>query len=391
MSATVLKQKLIKDENFTVLFDPQFISRNFAKKDKGNQDENETRIIEGYANVKVIDRIESLIKPPAFEKSIPTYMLNPQLRFNHEDGSSIGKVEEIKTDENGLWIRAKIGNWPLANEKWEQMKFGSLKAFSVMGREKKWEQKKDASGKTFYEITEFDLVEISVVEIPMNHLSLFEIRSAKRLTKNRDKYLEVHTKLKNALIKNYQKRLEHMSTTIETPDATEQVAEKETTKKSIDQDEITSKSDVVDTATERMEGDGGNEDQTSQENPEEDNSEEEDLKTIADFVKSIDEKLSAIEERLSNLEKSVKMEDAPDEQMNNTESEKSFNNEEITSLLSTLLDEKLGNLRSLKSVQEENEAPSLKKSFRKTVSQHKTNVTEETRSLAAAIRERMSQ
>lgn len=299
-------------------------------------------------------------------------------------------------DDHGLWIKAEIGKtWDLANEKWEQIKFGSLKALSVMGRIMDWEQKKDKDGYMYNYITEFDLVEIAVVEIPMNQLSLFEVKSAKRLTKNRDKYLEVHKKLKYALLKNYQKRSKSMT---ENPEAIEAVVDKTTEEIA----ETKTLDETPATKVEKMEGDM--EEEVAEEESTEP-TEEEDLKTIAEFVNTIDAKIANIEERLSILENEKaavedesseeKMEESSEEKMEEDDDEKSLNLATLKTMISDLMDEKLKNFKPGEevetSVEEKKQPTDLRKSFRKTVSQHKSNVQQETKGLAAAIRERMRQ
>ena len=180
------------------LFDVSFLQKQDAiileEGETGQQPKK--RIIRGYANVKVVDRTYDLILPEAFMYSLESYMKNPILRFNHEEGSSIGHVIDIYVDEVGLYIEAEIGDWPLANDIWQRIKFGTVKALSVMGRviDGRYEtQRIDGELTDVFIITKFDLVEISVVEIPMNQESYFEFLEysfksmVKRIAKNKVK------------------------------------------------------------------------------------------------------------------------------------------------------------------------------------------------------------
>jgi HK97 family phage prohead protease len=371
MSATKLASPLQKE--LTFLFDSKFVSKEklVKKASKGKP-----RMIEGIANFKVIDRIGDLIDPTAYTKSLPTYMQNPQLRFNHEEGSSIGKVLKAEMRENGLWIQAEIGDWPLANEKWQQMEFGSLKALSVMGRVNEWVEKVDAkTGQTYYYITEFDLVEIAVVEIPMNQLSLFEVKSAERLTKNRDAYLEVHKKLKDNLLKNYEMRLKKVSEVLEDPEKKEdEIVEEEV------EEETTTEEETIDEKS--LKAKDGDEGETSTADA---------LKSISEFVKNfVDEsevKFANLDERLKSLEAKGKMED--EDMEDDEDDEKSLTIGVFKKFLNDFgkeVDEKINSISEKKN---KDETPNFSKSFRKTVSKSKADLDTEVKGLAAAIRERM--
>lgn len=313
MSALSLNEQVEKDREITFLFDSSFVQKNLVKKadtDDTNQEEGSKRLIEGYANFKVIDRIGDLIDPQAFEKSLETYMVNPQLRFNHEEGKSIGMIKGIEMRDDGLWVEGEIGNWELANEKWDQIQFGSLRALSVMGRVMDYEEKKTESGEMYWLIKEFDLVEIAVVEIPMNQLSLFSVKSANRLTKNKKKYLKAHEQLKDFLLKNYAKRFRNMTEEKKSQDQeiTEDVIETPVDEKSSEGSEDTKKEMIREDEEEENS-------EESDESESEGEDEEEDIKTIAQFVKNIAEQVGALDARLSAVEEATKiMDDEEDEE-----------------------------------------------------------------------------
>lgn len=132
--------------------------------------------IQGYANAAVVDRGKDFIKTDAW--NLDNYKKVPTILFNHDKDKPIGKAVDIRPTEQGLWVKAKISNSPdpeiskirdLINE-------GMLNAFSV-GFDSQQEQK-NAEGVN--DISQAELFEISVVTLPMNQDSVFEM-SAKML------------------------------------------------------------------------------------------------------------------------------------------------------------------------------------------------------------------
>lgn len=162
-----------KHEEIAFLFGT-FKAKKFDKK------KDSRRMIAGMANTRLVDRTNDEVSPKSFEKSIPIFKTNPMLRFNHDEGSQVGSVTELQIRSDGLYIEAEIGKgWALADEVWTKIQGGFLKALSIMGRPVDVEEfQKD--GETIWRIKEFELVEISIVEIPMNPTSLFELKSLKR-------------------------------------------------------------------------------------------------------------------------------------------------------------------------------------------------------------------
>ncbi len=147
--------------------------------------DEEKRIIEGYASTKDIDRMEEIILPKAFERSLPEFMKNAQMFYGHQTGGwnglgkPIGKWLESKIDERGLWVRGKISKATQeAEEVWTLIKEDILKALSVGFIPKKSEYDEDTKIRTW---TDLDLLEISVVPIPANPKALIEQAKAKNL------------------------------------------------------------------------------------------------------------------------------------------------------------------------------------------------------------------
>lgn len=131
--------------------------------------------IEGFANKAVVDRGNDLIDPKAWE--LDNYLKNPVLLFNHDSSKPIGKVTEIKPTEQGLLVKAKLSKSqaPEIQMIRDLVKEKILRAFSV-GFEPK-DERRDEKGVN--RITKAELFEISVVGIPMNQDSIFDVKSFK--------------------------------------------------------------------------------------------------------------------------------------------------------------------------------------------------------------------
>jgi HK97 family phage prohead protease len=129
-------------------------------------------IIEGFANKAVTDRIGDLIPPDAWE--LESFKDNPIIFFNHDRNIPIGKALDVKTTDDGLMIKVRISKSnqapiPFVRDMIEE---GILKTFSV-GFDDHQSSTKDNEGNNVFKRAE--LLETSVVTIPMNQASTFDI------------------------------------------------------------------------------------------------------------------------------------------------------------------------------------------------------------------------
>jgi len=145
-------------------------------------------IVEGLANRAVIDRGNELIPGNAWD--LDNFKKNPVLLFQHgrdmRIGSMpIGKVTGIKTNEDGLTIRGEIMESENEDFKFlaKLIKSGILKTFSVGFNPIEMDTRED-DGVTV--ISKAELLEVSVVNIPMNQDSTFTI-AAKDYRSNKGK------------------------------------------------------------------------------------------------------------------------------------------------------------------------------------------------------------
>lgn len=136
-------------------------------------DNSGSRRIKGFANASTVDRGSEVVEPKAFKSSIDKYMENPIVFYNHDWDSAIGKVVDATITNKGLMVDIEIGKgFEPADKVWAQIEQGILKAFSIGFRpiEMDYDNKSE-----ILTIKDMELYEVSVVTIPMNRESLFEI------------------------------------------------------------------------------------------------------------------------------------------------------------------------------------------------------------------------
>lgn len=145
-----------------------FVGKSYATKDASGD-----CIIEGYANTVGKDRVGDVVLPTAFDATLPTYLTNPVMLENHDWDKPAGFIMEAKTDEKGLWVRAKVS---AARPDLQTMcREGTLRTFSIGYNEVDTDY--DDGSKTKV-IKELELLEISIVTVPANAEALFGMAGA---------------------------------------------------------------------------------------------------------------------------------------------------------------------------------------------------------------------
>lgn len=138
--------------------------------------------IEGYASTEDLDRGNDITQADAFSKSIKDFMSkNPILLYNHDMDEPIGKVIEATIEKGkGLFVKAFISATEMDIRK--KIMEGILKAFSFGYKVKKYQiEKQDMSApypSGVRRLLELELIEVSVVSIPMNQNALFSMAKA---------------------------------------------------------------------------------------------------------------------------------------------------------------------------------------------------------------------
>ncbi len=134
--------------------------------------DNEDVIIEWFASTKDIDRYGDIVKPSAFKEAIDDYMKNnPIMLLQHNQDKPIGKFTEAKITAKWLKVKWTISN-DLENVK-DNVRNWILKGFSIWFIVKAWSFK-EVDWIEVREITDVELLEISVVAVPANPFTLFQ-------------------------------------------------------------------------------------------------------------------------------------------------------------------------------------------------------------------------
>lgn len=154
--------------------------------------------IQGYASTKDQDRGDDVVDPKAFEESIrTTYKDNPMILFQHNRNEPIGKATSMNVDSKGLFIEAIIYDEKVA----KLVQKGVLKTFSIgyLPKEVEYRDKNDEIVDPSEQtgrlriwteegikriIKKLELLEVSIVTLPMNASALFS------LAKSLDTYFE---------------------------------------------------------------------------------------------------------------------------------------------------------------------------------------------------------
>lgn len=126
--------------------------------------------IEGYANTTTVDRTGDVIPMTAWNSALENYLKNPIILAYHKHNEPIGKMVDHRIDDKGLWIKARIS--AAADDVFNLVKDGVLTAFSVgfVVKDAIYDSITD-----LFIIKELELLEISVVSVPMNQDSTFSL------------------------------------------------------------------------------------------------------------------------------------------------------------------------------------------------------------------------
>ncbi len=145
---------------------------------KSQTEKNGDVIIEGWANPATVDRTKELIDSETW--MLDNYNKNPIVLFNHGKDPSfgllpVGKALAVKATPDGLYCKIKVSNSdePRIKAVRDLTSEGILQTFSV-GFDG-GEEVKDAEGVT--RISGPELLEISIVTLPMNQDATFSLAS----------------------------------------------------------------------------------------------------------------------------------------------------------------------------------------------------------------------
>lgn len=137
--------------------------------------EDGTIKIAGYANTVDKDRAGDIILADAWntKNALGNYLDNPIILAFHDHAKPMGKMINHRVDAKGLYIEAEI--YDDGSAAFRQIKNGVLKTFSVGFRCLDADYKDNSD--TFV-IKDLELLEVSVVSVPCNQSSTFDITKA---------------------------------------------------------------------------------------------------------------------------------------------------------------------------------------------------------------------
>ena len=120
--------------------------------------------VSGYASTYDRDLGDDIVIPGAFQKSLSA---GRPVRFlySHDPSQVLGTVQELKEDERGLYGRFKISQTALGKDVHTLLKDGALDSFSIGYLPTDFEHDRKAGVR---KLTEVELLEVSVVAMPMN-------------------------------------------------------------------------------------------------------------------------------------------------------------------------------------------------------------------------------
>lgn len=150
-----------------------FINTGDLKVKSSTEASSDSITIAGYANTSDRDRANEIVKPEAWTKGVDNFRTNPILLYQHDHSKPIGRVRNVRVDKKGIFVEATVSK--AAETVQSLIRDGVLKSFSVGFKIKDadYDRKNDT-----LVIKDLELLEISVVSVPMNQTSLFSIRKA---------------------------------------------------------------------------------------------------------------------------------------------------------------------------------------------------------------------
>jgi len=135
-----------------------------------DEDEKQYGRFEGYASVfNNTDLGNDVIKDGAFRKSLKERgPRGIKLLYQHKSDMPIGILEDVKEDENGLFVKGRLALRTTAGrDAYELLKMGAIDGMSIGFRANPDEVSYDKRSRKRM-IGEVDLMEVSLVTFPMN-------------------------------------------------------------------------------------------------------------------------------------------------------------------------------------------------------------------------------
>ena len=134
-------------------------------KSSGEDDNPRYRMVEGYGSVfGNKDSYNDVIVPGAFADSIANK--EPKMAWQHDFGTLVGRWDEYREDENGLFLKGRIATrTEKGAEAAELVEMGALTGLSIGFNTVREEMDRETGVRRLLEI---DLWEVSFVTVPAN-------------------------------------------------------------------------------------------------------------------------------------------------------------------------------------------------------------------------------
>jgi HK97 family phage prohead protease/HK97 family phage major capsid protein len=149
-----------------------YLNSAFTVKDANGVEDTTSVFIEGYASTNDIDRAGDVVSSSVWEGGMKNYLKNPIILANHDYDDPIGRMVDYKIDSKGLWVKARIS---AAAEIFNLVKDKVVTAFSIGF--KIVDAEYNSAAEVFL-IKDIELIEISVVSVPCNQNTLFDLSKA---------------------------------------------------------------------------------------------------------------------------------------------------------------------------------------------------------------------
>lgn len=146
-----------------------YLNSSFTKELPKADEPIDSIYIEGYASTNDVDRAGDIVPTGVWEEGMKNYLNNPIILAQHDHDDPIGRMVQHKIDAKGLWIKARIS---AAAEIFSLVKDEVVTAFSIGFRVLDAEY--NAATELFV-IKKLELIEISVVSVPCNQNTLFNL------------------------------------------------------------------------------------------------------------------------------------------------------------------------------------------------------------------------
>lgn len=141
------------------------------------------RTLSGYASTWDIDQGNDKIHPGAFAKSIREGFPSGRIKVLWQHYDPIGMPTEMREDDKGLFVKAKVSKTNLGDEALELMRDGVVDRMSIGFMIPQGKSEEDNEG--IRHIREVKLMEFSPVTFPMNESAIITgVKQIERAIKN---------------------------------------------------------------------------------------------------------------------------------------------------------------------------------------------------------------